>query len=156
MSRNLWGTVYHLKPAEASPGTGISQDYFGFHVESNRTAAADAQTFHTTEAETLAELTERRRLNEGNEFSGHLANCRVGHVRLIVVNHTLHGICAYVDEMTSHANNLIEIISGDAKSRRISTRNDFFGNLSDDELSEEDIESVCRAFYRVRILLNRN
>lgn len=155
MSRNLWGTEYHLKPAETSPGAGIAQDYFGFHIESNKTAAVDAKALYGTEAEDLAKLTERRRLNEGKDFSGYLAKCRVGHVRLLVARHPVHGLCAYVDERTSHANNAIEVLYGDAKIKTVSARNDFFDNLNEDELSEKDIEFVCRAFHRVHIQLNR-
>ena len=156
MSRHLWGTEYHLKPAETSPGAGIAQDYFGFHIESNKTAIVDAMTLYGSEADALAELTERRRLNEGNNFSGYLAKCRVGHARLFVASHPVHGLCAYVDERTSHANNEIEILSGDAKIKTVSARSDFFDNLNENELSEQDIEFVCRAFHRVHIQMNRN
>lgn len=155
MSRHLWGTEFHLKPAETSPGTGIAQDYFGFHIESNKTADLASQTLYETKAEELAELTERRRLNEGKDFSGYLAKCRVGNVRLFVASHPAHGLCAYVDARTSHANNAIEILSSDTTVKRISARNDFFDNLREDEISEQEIEFVCRAFHRVHIELNR-
>ncbi|MDP2369182.1 hypothetical protein [Rhodoferax sp.] len=155
MSRRLWGTEYHLKPAETSPGAGIVQDYFGFHIESNKTVAVDAKTLFGTEAEELVERTERRRLNEGKDFSGYLAKCRVGHVRLFVASHPVHGLCAYVDERTSHANNAIQILTGDAKFKTVSARNDFFDNLNVVKLAERDIEAVCRAYHRVHFQLDR-
>ena len=50
---------------------------------------------------------------------------------------------------------LIEILSGDAKTKTVSTRSDFFDNLTESEVSEHDIEFVCRAFHRVHIQMNR-
>jgi len=76
-------------------------------------------------------------------------------VRLFVASHPVRGLCAYVDEKTSHADNAIEILSGDMKTKTVSARNDFFDNVSREELSEKDIEFICRTFHRVHIQLNR-
>jgi hypothetical protein len=155
MSKHLWGTVYSLRPAESSPGEGIAQDYFGFYVESNR-SSPNANTTLGRDAEELAERRERERLNEGKPFSGFVAKCHVAHVRLLVGRHLRHGLCAYVDELTSHANNKIEILSEGTKIRTIVARNEFFDNLLNEELSASDIEAVCRAYHRVHVQMDRS
>lgn len=156
MSQHLWGTVYYLKPAETSPGAGIFQDYFGFYNEDHHATTEEAKRLHGTDAEKLVEQNERKRLNEGKIFAGYIARCQVGHIHLLVAKHSVHGLCAYVDERTSHADNMIQILSADTRTKLMSTRNDFFDNLGQEKLAEKDIESVCRAYKRVHVQLDRS
>jgi hypothetical protein len=156
MSKNLWGTTYLLRPAEQNAGAGIAQDYFGFHVDRHRTHVADGKVIRGADAEELAEATERRRLNEGKIFLGTIAHCVVKQTRLIVGRHDRLGLCAYVDELTSHADNKIVVLSSHTKVKNISTREEFFGHLLVGELGVDDIEAVCRSYLKFHIQMQRS
>lgn len=150
MSKHLWGNVYRLTPAETSPGAGIAQDYFGFHVESNRTESPGTTKFGR-DAEAMAEESERARLNEGKQFSGFLAPCQVANVWLLVGRHARYGLCAYVDQMTSHADNRIEILLADMRAKRVLSRNEFFDDLLAEEIPMSELKLVCLSYLQVHI-----
>ena len=155
MSKNLWGTTYFLRPAEKNAGAGIAQDYFGIHVERHKSNVTDGKITRGSDAEELAEATERRRLNEGKIFRGSIARCVVKQTHLIVGRHARLGLCAYVDELTSHADNKIVVLSSDTKTKTVSAREEFFDHLLEEELALDDIEAVCRAYLKFHIQMQR-
>ena len=156
MSKHLWGTVYNLQAAERSPGDGISRDFFGFYIEKHKLQVSDVASASGAQAEEIAEAIDRRRINEGEDIVGEIARCKVKHVNLLVFRHKSHGICIYVDELTTYADNKAAILTDGAKTRILASRNDFFGSLDSRELLIQEIEDACRAYLKVHIQMDRS
>lgn len=139
------------RPAESSPGVKTSGDYSGLYKARNATTRAPVVVSHGEQAQAHLNISARQLLNEGEYFSGFLAERRVDHVTLFIGSHPTHGLSAYADRATSHAEGRIEIITV-AGTKIVSSRNDFFGLLFDGEISSSASQTGALEPQRVRRL----
>lgn len=135
------------RPAESSPGVKTSGDYSGLYRAKNAEVPAPVAMNHGQQAQEHLNISTRRLLNEGDYFSGYLAERRVDHVTLFIGSHPTHGLSAYADRPTSHADGRIEIITS-AGANVTSSRSDFFGVLLGSEIPEALIQQFCITNWR--------
>lgn len=142
MAKNIW-RMGGARAVESSPGLKTNGEYSGLYRTKNA-SALPVTTLRDEPAQRHLATTTRQLLNAGEPFSGFIAVRQVDHVILRIGHHPVHGISAHADRPTSHAGGKIEVITASGK-KVVSSRNDFFGQLLEDEIPESQIEAFCIA-----------
>lgn len=153
MANKIWeeGAVHNLKSAETSKGKMVMQDFSGLHNDKNAAPGPVENYKSGSQAQSHFDQTERRRLNDGDDFSGFLAKKLVGHVCLCVGTHPTHGITAYVYVPSSHSEKKVEVFIGDTSQTLLLSRNEFFGKLEVEPTSVQAIDEICSNFLKRHI-----
>ncbi len=156
MSKKFWDLAGTVESVETSGGGKVAQDYFGMYSKTNAENAPVTAQASGRQAQTLADETERKRLNIGKMFHGFITRRRVGPVFLYIANHPIYGPCAYVDQKTSRPPTEIEILANGAKDRLTIETNSFFDNLPNEPMNEKSIQQLCDSYENMHIRMIRN
>ena len=152
MSKKFWENAGTLESVNNTGGGKVAQDYFGMHKEKSANSAKTTAYVFGERARNFADETERRRLNLGGSFQGTLVRKQLRHLSLYIAHHSKEGLCIYVDQKTSRSPEEIEIYTNNGRERKLTDRGAFFGDLSSDPISEDDIDNICRNYERKYIL----
>ena len=139
MPKKIWDMNVG-RPVESSPGSKTIGDYSGLHKPGNTIAQPVLANICGTGAQQHLDVSFRRTLNEGENFSGFLVSKKVDHVTLHIGTHPIHGLSAYADRLTSHADGRIEVIVFGATRPVVLSRNEYFSQLLEAEIPEAAID----------------
>lgn len=148
MPKKVWDMVTG-STVESTSGSKIIGDYFGLHKPVNATAKPLENQKHGAEAQQHLERTSRQKLNEGEDFKGSIATRQVDHVTLHIGIHPVHGLSAYADRPTSHANGRIEVFLSGSATPVVLSRQEFFGQLLEEDPPEKAIDEFCQEHWHV-------
>jgi hypothetical protein len=157
VANKIWedGAVHNLQAAETSRGKTVIEDFSGLYRDKNAEPRRIENHKSGGRAQSHVEETERRRLNEGENFSGFLARRLVGHVYLFVGTHPVHGVTTVVDVPNSHDGKKVEVLIGDTSQTLLLSRNEYFGQLEVEPVSDHDIDQICGNYHKRHIAMER-
>jgi hypothetical protein len=156
MSKKFWELAGTLEPVETKGGGKVAQDYFGMHNEKFADQATTTARAFGSKARDFVDETERKRLNAGKLFEGFLSRQSVRHLFLYIANHSIHGVCVYVDQKTSRPPTEIEILTNKTKDRLIVDSNSFFDLLTSEPIEESIVKELCEIYEKYHILMIRD
>ena len=153
MSKKVWDSTVPLQPVETSGGGKIVQDFFGLHDTKSFEKAPVTALAAGSKAQSYVDETERQRLNLGKSFPGRLSKVKIRHLTAYIASHPDHGLCLYVDQKTSRPPSDVEIFINGAKDRLVVDTHSFFDRLTNEQVADSLITSLCSNYERKHVLM---
>lgn len=136
------------------PGLKTTGDYSGLH-RSGQPFSPSRQA-HGDEAQEQVNEAERRTLNVGEDFEGHLEEWKVGGFKFWVGTHQDYGPVVYPQIRAFYPENRIKVYCGDDGRELLLLRPEFFGGLLRVDPTWEAFEPLFEALRRPLVVLRFN